>query len=177
MIIIKDFKTKLKNFIETRRGPWVIWAAILFVVSIVMASIYIYCEGVAKITTGVIFIVIFVISALMFSGVLWTYSNKANNGNKVKEEKISKEKKKELKQEYDKIKRLTPRMGLSTFGKVILAIYIVSGFLWIGGICMAFSEVPAVKIAGIVLACFFGLIFILGTVFIRIFMARYNSQR
>lgn len=32
---------------------------------------------------------------------------------------------------------------------------------------MAFSEVSAVKIAGIVLACFFGFIFIIGIVFIR----------
>ena len=148
----------LKTFIEKKKKEFIIVAIVLSLVGSVIAAVFSFFNGRIQTIGYIISIVIFGISAVMFCIIAFL------------------ERKKSAKQERNVVKN-TPVEGQKQnktisqpwlIGTIRL---IICGILCMSGVFMIiFSDISAVRIAGIVLASVFGaIIFIIG-LFLHLFI-------
>lgn len=148
---------KLKTFVENNKKPFIIVAVVLLLVAFVITMVFSFFSGTVQTIGYITGSIICVISAAMFLMIGSLDRKKKENNDKTGTESASAEK--------PKIKK-----KVSKFIFIISIIMIFSCILCACGIFMILSNIYAVRISGIVIACIFGFIAFIIALFFHLFV-------
>lgn len=152
-MVVRMKNKKFGDFIEKNKTKLIIIASVLFLLGFIGAILNTYCEGVVK-TIGLIAGLIFLSIGVIIFCLLGIRAERRGKKQKIADG-----------DETDK--RKAPRRKLDKFDKIMLSVIIVSAILCFCSVFMILCEIVAVRIAGIVLTSFFGLVLIICSLLLK----------